>query len=244
MKYGKQIKTVLISSYSPQWCRIAAFTSRLVRNMDRASGGCFEPTVVAIQVEADSSYSQKADLIIRKDLICDYMEAADFINSGGFDMVLLQHEFGLFGGEGGVYIALLLKRLNIPIITTLHTVLEKPEQSSFQSMAGVCDCSRKVIVTKKHDISVLRNLYGVSESKIEWIPQGVSAVSFVGKGNYQRKFDPQSSEVTWSDVGRVYWKLVKTQSSQTVRKRRFEYVPIRRLNTAPAELAEILCPPA
>ncbi len=173
---------------------------------------------IAMQSEINPVYPQKADFVIRKDIACDYMEAADFINAHGFDVVLLQHEFNLFSNESGVYIVSLLKRLNISVITTLHTVMKKPDQSTYQSLIEICDCSRKVIVMDKYNIITLKNIYGVSESKTEWIPQGVSAVSCGDEAVYQYKFDLKSPEMTWSDVGRAYWKQVKTQLPQPEKK--------------------------
>ena len=53
-------------------------------------------------------------------------QAAEFLNNAGFDVVSLQHEYGIFGGEAGGNIIELLSRLEMPIVTTLHTVLPEP----------------------------------------------------------------------------------------------------------------------
>ena len=67
---------------------------------------------------------------IHDETIGDHVKAAEFLNSAGFDVVCLQHEYGIFGGEAGGNIIELLSRLEMPVVTTLHTVLAKPTPSS------------------------------------------------------------------------------------------------------------------
>ena len=54
---------------------------------------------------------------IHDEAIEEYVKAAAFLNSGHFDVVCLQHEFGIFGGEAGQNILELLSRLDMPIVT-------------------------------------------------------------------------------------------------------------------------------
>ena len=61
------------------------------------------------------------------------LRAADFLNAGRFDVVCLQHEFGIFGGEAGAHILTLLSRLTVPVVTTLHTVLGQTHRSPTRS---------------------------------------------------------------------------------------------------------------
>jgi glycosyltransferase involved in cell wall biosynthesis len=216
MKHNKQIKTALISPYPPRWCGVASHTFRLIRNMTAASEGCLEPVIVEVQPQETLGHSDMASFVIRKNIRSDYMEATDYINSSSVDIVLLQHEFSLFGGHGGDHIALLLSRLNVPILTTLHTVTAKPEPDCFQALREVCDCSCKVIVMNKQDITVLMYLYNIPENKIKWIPQGVPVVPPGGSEKAcQHKLYPEGPEMAWPAVGRTYWKQVKNQLSLT-----------------------------
>ena len=73
-------------------------------------------------------------------------EAAEFLNNAGFDVVCLQHEYGIFGGEAGGNIIELLSRLEMPIVTTLHTVLAKPTPTQRDVMRRIIDASAKIIV--------------------------------------------------------------------------------------------------
>jgi glycosyltransferase involved in cell wall biosynthesis len=182
-----QRKIAFISSFLPRKCGIATFTSDLIQNTYLASTGVFKPVVVAMQSDASQQFCEPVECVIRKDIRSDYMEAADYINSDDIEVVSLQHEFGLFGGEAGSYIVPLLRRLNVPVISTLHTILEKPSPEYFQTMIDVCDCSDKIIIMNRRGIDMLRDLYGVSLRKIELIPHGIPEVPFGRTAQYKRK---------------------------------------------------------
>jgi glycosyltransferase involved in cell wall biosynthesis len=171
-------RIAFISSYSPRKCGIATFTSDLIHNMALADGGEFEPLVIAMQSGPELKYENPVRLKIRKDVKYDYMSAADYINLSDVDIVSVQHEFGLFGGEGSSHLNLLLRRLNKPVITTLHTVLEKPTAEYSDSLADVCEASAKVIVMNKRGINMLRDIYCVPAQKIELIPHGIPVFPF------------------------------------------------------------------
>ena len=78
---------------------------------------------------------------IKDDNIEDYVRAADFLNAGRFDVVCLQHEFGIFGGEAGGHILALLSRLTMPVVTTLHTVLAEPTAAQRAVMERIVEAS-------------------------------------------------------------------------------------------------------
>lgn len=65
---------------------------------------------------------------IRRDELDDYRKAADQLNEARPDVVVLQHEYGLFGGAYGAYILALVQRLRRPIATVMHTVLPQPDE--------------------------------------------------------------------------------------------------------------------
>jgi glycosyltransferase involved in cell wall biosynthesis len=180
-------KVAFISSYPPRKCGIATFTSDLIKNIKLASEGEFEPIVVAMESGADHRYEKPVQLKIRKDVKYDYVLAADYINFSDIEAVSVQHEFGLFGGQAGSYLNILLKRLNKPVITTLHTILEDPSAEYFDSLTDVCMASDKVIVMNKRGIRMLRDIYGVSEGKIKLIPHGIPDLPFTHNGYYKRK---------------------------------------------------------
>jgi len=166
-------RVAFISSFPPRRCGIATFASDLLANMTLASNGETEPVVIAVENCGELEYGELVRRTIRKHDRYDYIRTADYINFSSIEAVLVQHEFGLFGGAAGSYLSLLLKRVNKPVVTTLHTVLDKPSVEQFDSLSAVCRASDRVVVMNARGIEMLKGVYGVDDSKIRLIPHGV-----------------------------------------------------------------------
>ncbi|MHC4619961.1 MAG: glycosyltransferase [Planctomycetota bacterium] len=185
---GSVRKVAFISSYPPRKCGIATFTSDLVKSVASAAKGQFQPLVVAMRSDNDLRYDDPVKFEIRQNVKGDYISAADYINFSHVDLVSCQHEFGLFGGEGGCYLSLLLDRLNAPVITTLHTVLDDPSPVYHKSLVDVCNGSYRVITMNERGMDMLRDVYAVSGKKVELIPHGIPDLPFVDSNYYKHKF--------------------------------------------------------
>jgi len=133
-------------------------------------------------------YDEPVKFEIRKNVKNDYICAADYLNFSHLDAISVQHEFGLFGGNAGNYLNLLLKRVDAPVITTLHTVLDDPDPAYRQSTIDVCDLSEKVIVMNERGVDMLQQIYGVNADKIHLIPHGIPDLPFVDSSYYKHKF--------------------------------------------------------
>ena len=187
MTKGSTKKVVFISSFPPRKCGIATFTSDLIKNTAAATKGEFEPLVVAMRSE-DQKYADPVKFEIRQNVKSDYICAADYINFSHVDVVCVQHEFGLFGGDAGAYLSLLLNRLKAPIITTLHTVLDDPDPAYYKSLVDVCKASYRVITMNERGVGMLRDIYGISTRKIKLIAHGIPDLPFVDSNYYKHKF--------------------------------------------------------
>ncbi len=181
-------KVAFLSSFLPKRCGIATFTSDLVANVAVAGGKNFEPLVVAMHSDERCNYTDPVKFEIRRNVKNDYISAADYINFSYIDMLSVQHEFGLFGGEAGSYLNLLLRRVNAPIITTMHTILDEPAPDYFRATVDVCELSDKVIVMNQCGIDMLRDIYGIDTNKITLIPHGIPDLPFVDSSYYKHKF--------------------------------------------------------
>lgn len=187
MGKGNLKKVAFISSYLPRKCGIATFTSDLIQNIAATAKSDFKPLVVATSA-GNHVYEDPVKFEIRQNVKNDYISAADYINFSYVDLVSVQHEFGLFGGDAGSYLPLLLNRLKAPIITTLHTVLDDPDSAYYKSMIDVCNASYKVITMNERGVSMLADTYGINEKKIELIPHGIPDLPFVDNNYYKHKF--------------------------------------------------------
>jgi glycosyltransferase involved in cell wall biosynthesis len=180
-------KVAFVSSFLPRKCGIATFTSDLINSIASSAKGEFEPLVVALQ-SGDHKYNDPVKFEIRQNVRNDYISAADYINFSHVDLVSVQHEFGLFGGDAGSYLSLLLNRLKAPVVTTLHTILDDPNSAYYKSLVDVCNASYKVITMNERGVDMLRDIYGISGKKVEVIAHGIPDLPFVDSNYYKHKF--------------------------------------------------------
>jgi len=181
-------KLAFVSSFHPRKCGIATFTSDLIENLSLASKGNMDPLVVAMKQDYQLKYDDPVKFEIRQNVKNDYICAADYINFSHVDAVSIQHEYGLFGGEAGSYLTLLLNRLKAPVIATLHTVLGDPDDNHFKSLLDLSNASHKVVTMNERGVDILREVYGIQKDKICLIPHGIPNLPFVDNNYYKHKF--------------------------------------------------------
>jgi glycosyltransferase involved in cell wall biosynthesis len=173
-------RIAFIGNSLPRHCGIATFTTDLQQAIS-TSRSDLETSIVAMTDHGQTyDYPASVALQIKDGNIEDYLRAADFLNAGRFDTVCLQHEFGIFGGEAGAHILVLLSRLTMPVVTTLHTVLAEPTAAQRAVMERIVAASSKVVVMANKAHELLRSVYQVPEDKIEVIAHGIPDVAFVG----------------------------------------------------------------
>jgi glycosyltransferase involved in cell wall biosynthesis len=172
-------RLAFIGNSLPRQCGIATFTTDLQQAVAK-SRAHIETSIVAMTDHGHTySYPNVVRLQINDEHIEDYERAAEFLNAGHYEVVSLQHEFGIFGGEAGNHIMALLSRLAMPVVTTLHTVLAEPKPVQRSVLKKVIDVSSKVIVMADRARSLLRTVYDVPADKIELIPHGIPDTAFV-----------------------------------------------------------------
>src|SRR5437660_11615 len=116
---------------------------------------------------------------VREEMIDDYAQGAELLNNASFDVVSLQHEYGIFGGEAGGNIIDLLSRLQMPVVTTLHTVLADPTPIQRDVMRRIMDTSAKIVIMSETAREFLRSVHEVPAHKIEVIPHGIPDFPFL-----------------------------------------------------------------
>ncbi|HDZ15705.1 MAG TPA: glycosyltransferase, partial [Pricia sp.] len=173
------MKLAYIGTYPPRECGIGTFTQNLAHAMLKHGDEMNEIMVFAMNdYEQEYHYPPEVKLTIGQEQQTDYLEAANFINLSGADACILEHEFGIYGGQSGVYILPLLHRLSIPIITTLHTILDTPSYTEKAILKEICKMSDKVVVMSRKAVKFLIDIYDVSEYKIALIEHGVPDIHF------------------------------------------------------------------
>jgi len=172
-------RVAFIGNSLPRRCGIATFTTDLQQAV--ASLPTPVDTCIVAMTDYDSAYDYPAAvrLEINDRKLQEYERAADVLNAGQYSVVSLQHEFGIFGGEAGCHIMALLSRLNMPIVTTLHTVLSQPTPMQRSVLDRIAGASARVIVMAEKGAEMLRTVYRLPNEKIVVIPHGTPDVAFV-----------------------------------------------------------------
>jgi glycosyltransferase involved in cell wall biosynthesis len=176
------MKIAYIGTYPPRECGIGTFTRNLLKSMVNNNGVKRDPIerfVIAMNdYEQTYDYPGEVKLTIRQEHQRDYVKAAKFINISGADLCILEHEFGIFGGQSGIYILPLLHRLEIPIIVTLHTVVKAPSYNEKAVIQEICKMANKIVLMSDKAIEFLTIIYNVPKEKIVFIKHGVPDIQF------------------------------------------------------------------
>ena len=192
-----RIRVAYVSTYPPRECGIATYTKHLV---DATIAYCTRAVMSPVGVAMNDrggyyDYETRVKSQIDVDDIQSYEKAAQYINASDVDVVNLQHEYGIFGGEWGEYVIELLKRIEKPVVTTLHTVLEVPVPDARRVLEGVLEYSDFVVVMAKAGMGILERVYGCGGDKIKHIPHGCPNVHHIETAMTKRSFGLQDRVV-------------------------------------------------
>lgn len=187
---------LIVSTYPPRKCGIATFTSDLFEGMENAS---VRPLILAlIRDKEEGDYPEEVFIKIQEEELDDYINAAEAINSSSIDIVNIQHEFGIFGGEWGSYILEFAERLEKPIVTTLHTVLSKPDSNQVEIIRNLTKLSKKTVVMTKAAIDILYSSYGVRKERITVINHGVPKLSIYRRPYLKRIYGYKGKRIIFT----------------------------------------------
>ncbi|MCZ6859475.1 MAG: glycosyltransferase, partial [Alphaproteobacteria bacterium] len=188
-------RIAFIGNHPPRMCGIATFTDSLRRAVSKDDANIDTFVVAMTETGVEYEYPREVLFDIREDMIGDYAPAAEFLNSADVDVVSLQHEYGIFGGEAGGNIVRLLSRLKTPIVTTLHTVLAEPTLKQRTVMDQLVRHSAKIVVMAEKGRELLRSVHDVPAHMIEVIPHGVPDHPFLDSTCGKAKFGLEGKNV-------------------------------------------------
>jgi glycosyltransferase involved in cell wall biosynthesis len=187
------MKILFIGTYIPKECGIATFTSDILNSVSGTNNNIHCDVIAVSDPSENCNYPDEVVFQIERNKLEDYYRAANFINSSGADVICLQHEFGLFGGNAGDYIFYLLSEISKPVITTMHTVILEPELEYRVSTEKLVMHSDKLVVMSQTAVNILKDSYGVSEDKIEVIFHGMPDYPLSDCGKYKKMLNLKGS---------------------------------------------------
>lgn len=163
-----------VSTFPPTRCGLATFTAALAGALPKSSGDesvivrvddgvPAGPSVPGIRLRIAATLSPGDPESLRA--------AARTLND--CDVVIVQHEFGIYGGSDGAEVIDLLDLIRRPVVTVMHTILAAPRAHQRRVTTAVVDRSDTVVAMTESGARLLLDEFGVSPSRLRVIPHGV-----------------------------------------------------------------------
>jgi len=183
----RSTRVIYVSSYIPRQCGIASYTKNLT-NAVNLLNPYHLAEIIAVNREKESlNYPEEVKLVLNDQKQADYSKTAEWINHSGADLVSLQHEFGLFGGQSGDYILPFIEALTLPLVTTIHSLPDEPRSSHALMLSQIIAKSQAVTVMINQSRQKLVKDYGIPTQKIVVIPHGIPDLTYDATDKYKRK---------------------------------------------------------
>ncbi len=186
---------VLIGNHLPRQCGIATFSTHLLESiaLNAPDKACW---LVAMNDRPEGyPYPSQVRFEINQNQLKEYSLVADLLNLNQVDVVCLQHEYGIFGGQRGSFIIELLNDLKMPVVTTLHTILKDPTDKEKHIILQLTELSDRLVVMSERSVDFLRNIYQVAEEKIVLIHHGIPDVPLIQSSTCKDKFGVSEKQV-------------------------------------------------
>lgn len=189
---------VFLSTYPPRECGIATFTQDLLKYSQKIPGFGFRYKVAAFNLSPLDTYKypKEVEWEIDENNKNDYIELAKTINNDhNISGVILQHEYGIFGGIEGEKILYFMENCKKPIVVTLHTALPKPSTKMYDVTERIIHYARQVVVLTRNSKEIIEGLYPNAYGKIFIIPHGIHPVEFSYQEEFKKKLELENKIV-------------------------------------------------
>ncbi len=188
-------RIAVVGNYLPRKCGIATFTTDLCDAIHGEYGATELLALPVNDTEEGYDYPARIRFELSQDDPDSYCRAAEFLNFSNIDLVCLQHEYGIYGGPAGGHILELLRRLHMPIVTTLHTALRDPNPDQRAVMQEIATLSDRLIVMSRQSAEILQEVFHVCPEKIDLIPHGIPDLPFTDPNFYKDAFGTEGKDV-------------------------------------------------
>ncbi len=175
------MQLVFVGNYPPRLCGISTFTKHLADGMVSATETrkqAYGYSVTAINDGSDYAYPREVTRTIEQHNRKEYLQAASQLNHGNVDAVVIQHEFGIFGGDAGSFIVDFAERLRKPLIVTMHTVLRQPDAYQRLVVERLARLADRLVVMSDLAVRILHEVYRIPSERIACIEHGAPAFDY------------------------------------------------------------------
>ncbi|MDQ2818306.1 MAG: glycosyltransferase family 4 protein [Candidatus Eremiobacteraeota bacterium] len=187
-------RALFVGTYPPRECGIATFTEDVRSAYDVSTG--FSSDVIAI-TDRNRTYDYPTCVVseIQRDHSGSYLAAARFANDHPADVVNVQHEYGLFGGETGCMLVEFLTQLRKPVTLTLHTTLPEPDERMLFITRELCNRSDSIIVLAQTGRRILEEKYRIDPRKVRVVLHGAPDVPLRKSRRFKRSIGLENRTV-------------------------------------------------
>lgn len=172
-------EVLFLTTYPPRECGIATYSKDLLSALNAKFGKSLKLSITALEDNQNPQvYPDTIESTLNTASSLDYIKEANRINTlRNIDLVLIQHEFGLFAKNEFGFLEF-LKFLDKPIAITFHTVMPKPNMNLRENVIRIASFSRAIIVMTETSAKILMDDYGITKDKIVVIPHGTHLISY------------------------------------------------------------------
>jgi len=192
-------KICVIGNYLPRQCGIATFTTDLSKAIKSELRGENKLINIAMNDKEEGyDYPSEVKLTIQEDNREEYIKVAQYLNENKYKAVIIQHEYGIYGGADGEYIIELMKRLEMPVLTNLHTVLENPYLGQRKVIKALAKYSEKLLVMSQKAFDILTRVYGITQDMVAFVPHGIPDTIYEEQGLYNNVLGLEGKEIIFT----------------------------------------------
>lgn len=197
MAQVKQLPQILfISSYPPRECGIATYSQDLIKALNNQFSESFEIRICALANENEQhQYPDEVNYILETDRSRSYRKLADDINSNAdIQLVMIQHEFGLFRSNEEDFKHFLHKLIK-PVMIVFHTVLPRPDEALRQNVQQLAQVAEALVVMTHSSEKILARDYGIAGDRVSVIGHGTHLVEHLDKNMLKEKYNLSGKKV-------------------------------------------------
>ena len=195
---GDVRSVTLIGNYPPRRCGIATFTADVRDALVEARPDLVCDVIAMTDIPGGYAYPAEVSYALNAGDKADYLTAAARIRETAPDVVCLQHEFGIFGGPAGEDLLSLLDNIDVPVVSTLHTILEQPNDDQRRVFDRILNRSARLVVMAERGREMLRRVWNVPLDKIVVVPHGAPDVPLVETAPFKAPLGFEGREVLFT----------------------------------------------